>query len=38
MLIGMDIMTLEQFALNFNKKTAFINSCFCSFDFDIEIL
>lgn len=37
MQIGIDIMTQEQFVLDFNKKTAFIRSCFCLFDLDIEI-
>lgn len=37
MQIGIDIITQEQFVLDFNKKTAFIRSCFCLFDLDIEI-
>ena len=37
MLIGIDIMTLEQFVLDFSKKTAFIDSYSCLFDLHIEI-
>lgn len=38
MQVGIDIMMQEQFVLDFNKKTAFIRSCFCLFDLDIKIL
>lgn len=37
-LVKTNIMTLEQFVLDFNKKTAFIESCFYEFNLDIKIL
>ena len=37
MLVGIDIMTLEQFVLDLSKKTAFISSYSCSFNLDIKI-
>lgn len=36
MLVGTDIMTREHFVLDLKKKTAFIGSCSCAFDIDIE--
>lgn len=38
MLVKTKIIILEQFVLDFNKKTAFIESCFCLFNLDIETL
>lgn len=36
-LVETDIITLKYFILILNKKTAFIRSCFCIFDINIEI-
>lgn len=36
MLVKSNIMTPEQFVLDLKKKTAFIKSCFCEFNLDIE--
>lgn len=38
MLVGTNIIMLKQLILDFSKKTVFIESYFCSFDIDIEIL
>lgn len=37
MLVGTNIMTPEHFVFDVNKKTAFIGSCSCLFNLDIEI-
>lgn len=37
MLVDIDIVILEQFFLDFNKKIAFIGSCSYLFDLDIKI-